>query len=646
MAISRLITIDNAKVVNTDQTDFPVLFRTLNSIVNTSGTALTWASGDKFNPSFIGNDILVNGVIYNVLTYTNDSTLVLGTSAGIQTGVTCLNTPYLRTTANGGDVNNVNGYDIQFYTNSVAGVYSNPPLFRSKVNLANVTYTGSNFTITEPSGAILNDILIVNITVFGTLPTTEIITAPVGWSSDFGGTTADIQNTDPSQGFRQQAFWIRRGASAPNLVFSSSAGSPYTTVSVFAYSGAIEVGNPFSFGYTAQKGNQITAYYPEVNGVTKNNNELLLYLGGTYSFGPSTVTGWTIRQDSGGGGSNDSESPLFEKLQPLLGPTGPIGNTASFSNANGACATSGILISLIPKQYSPTTKLKWDIEKYDATTGEVIAWVKLLTAYISSYTSYYITYADAGITTYQGDSVNAYDSNYVGVWHLPNGTTLSALDSTVNANNGTINGATATTGKMDGAANFSSSADITIGSSASVNLSGAFSFSVWASANVLPPTATIATIFHKLAGVDAGYELRINGTDLTILSYNGTDHGAVWTYTLTTGVLYHISGGYDGTTWYLRVNAVQRATSIDATGAISGTGTLLMGKSYGARFWDGVIDNLTLSNIYRSTNWYDTEYNNQSDTTTFYSIGEAQSFSTSRFIIGVQSMTGIQSITF
>jgi hypothetical protein len=45
-----------------------------------------------------------------------------------------------------------------------------------------------------------------------------------------------------------------------------------------------------------------------------------------------------------------------------------------------------------------------------------------------------------------------------------------------------------------------------------------------------------------------------------------------------------------------------------------------MGQSYGARYWDGVIDNLTLSNVYRSTDWYDTEYNSPSSPSTYYAI--------------------------
>ena len=64
----------------------------------------------------------------------------------------------------------------------------------------------------------------------------------------------------------------------------------------------------------------------------------------------------------------------------------------------------------------------------------------------------------AGTKTNQRKSA-AWNSNYIGVWHLPNGTTLTALDSTSNANNGTINGTVAVVGKIDGAGNFDGSND-------------------------------------------------------------------------------------------------------------------------------------------------------------------------------------------
>lgn len=116
---SRSITTVHAKVPNTDQTNFPMLFRSPVGTVNTVGTAVTLASGDNF-PTWMTDFILINGVQYAVSSVTTGTALVLTTSAGTQTGVAYCGTPYLRTVANGGKVTNSSGFDIIFGTTSAA----------------------------------------------------------------------------------------------------------------------------------------------------------------------------------------------------------------------------------------------------------------------------------------------------------------------------------------------------------------------------------------------------------------------------------------------------------------------------------------------------------------------------------------------
>ena len=100
-----------------------------------------------------------------------------------------------------------------------------------------------------------------------------------------------------------------------------------------------------------------------------------------------------------------------------------------------------------------TIKLKWEVEKYDGTTGNLIAWVKIPSV-SSTDTVFYLMYGDSSINTNQSDPPNTWDSNFKGVYHLGNGTTLSATDST-GGNNGTlINSPTATAGKINKAAHF------------------------------------------------------------------------------------------------------------------------------------------------------------------------------------------------
>ena len=109
-----------------------------------------------------------------------------------------------------------------------------------------------------------------------------------------------------------------------------------------------------------------------------------------------------------------------------------------------------------------STKLKWEIEKYDPDDGQLIAWVKIPTLSSTTDTSFYLFYGDPSITSDQSDRVNTWDSNFKAVYHLGNGTTLTASDST-GGNNGTLfHSPTAVAGEIDGAAHFVSASTQTI----------------------------------------------------------------------------------------------------------------------------------------------------------------------------------------
>ena len=100
-----------------------------------------------------------------------------------------------------------------------------------------------------------------------------------------------------------------------------------------------------------------------------------------------------------------------------------------------------------------TIKLKWQVEKYDGTTGNLIAWVKIPSVSSSTDTVFYLMYGNSAINTDQSDPPNTWDSSFKAVWHLGNGSTLSLNDSTSNGSNLANVGATgATTGKISGGA--------------------------------------------------------------------------------------------------------------------------------------------------------------------------------------------------
>ena len=107
-------------------------------------------------------------------------------------------------------------------------------------------------------------------------------------------------------------------------------------------------------------------------------------------------------------------------------------------------------------------KLDFEIEYYDASTGELVVWIRIPSVYTSSATSNTVIAMDYGnedITYSMQNPAGVWDPNYVGVWHLNeavvDGQSVGIhLDSTSNANHGAqVNNAT-TAGKMANAQEF------------------------------------------------------------------------------------------------------------------------------------------------------------------------------------------------
>ena len=131
-----------------------------------------------------------------------------------------------------------------------------------------------------------------------------------------------------------------------------------------------------------------------------------------------------------------------------------------------------------------TAKLDHEIESYNASTGQFIAWVRIATLSHTTDTTIYLFYGNSNVTTSQENKTGVWNSDYKGVWHLPNGSTLTANDSTGNGNNGSVTAATATAGQIDGAGSFDgSSANINLGTSTTLQPTTGGTVSIWEKAN-------------------------------------------------------------------------------------------------------------------------------------------------------------------
>ncbi len=78
------------------------------------------------------------------------------------------------------------------------------------------------------------------------------------------------------------------------------------------------------------------------------------------------------------------------------------------------------------------TKINHEIEKYDSSTGELVAWVQTDLSE-SADTVLYMYYGNSGAAN-QENATSVWDDGYSGVWHCNDGTNTDLTDSTANSN--------------------------------------------------------------------------------------------------------------------------------------------------------------------------------------------------------------------
>jgi hypothetical protein len=277
---------------------------------------------------------------------------------------------------------------------------------------------------------------------------------------------------------------------------------------------------------------------------------------------------------------------------------------------------------------SCTTKLNWEFETYNSSTGNADIWVNLGTLSHTSDTHIWECYDNSSVTTWQGNVNATWDSNYKLVSHLANGTSLSGVNSTTGGiGNGTVNSATAGIGQIDGGANFlaSNSADIDYGTP-NLKPYTAFTASIW-----MKDSALAGTIFTQWdnAGAFETFILDDLGGSGHLRTY--VDLGTNYTVNGTTNVAdgkWHLiemvwSSGDNTLRDY--VDGSQQSSIATAGGNFGFTGGhLYIGAFDNGAFFTGSADEARISNVARSADQILAEYNNQSATSTFYTVGSQQ----------------------
>ena len=286
---------------------------------------------------------------------------------------------------------------------------------------------------------------------------------------------------------------------------------------------------------------------------------------------------------------------------------------------------------------SGTNKLNHEIENFNPATGQLIAWVQVPSVSPAMDTVIYMYFGNPSASNQQNKTL-VWDTNYRGVWHLAHGTALNAADSTSNGNNGTIVNAQAAAGEIGGAASFNgANASVDLGGASGLGITGPITAEAWINVTGWPANGYPAGVLgmgYSYASGRTGWMLEA-GTDnggnhyLGWSSNNGATHGVASPSTLATGTWHQVVGTFDGATWKMYLDGAANGSSADATAPVNTGDDVVAGglstNGFGTIFvFNGLLDELRVSNTARSSDWIATEHNNQSNPGNFLIVGTIQ----------------------
>jgi RHS repeat-associated protein len=331
--------------------------------------------------------------------------------------------------------------------------------------------------------------------------------------------------------------------------------------------------------------------------------------------------------------------------------SGTFSDLATTTNGGAVTNANGYDI-LFTSDASGTDPLPFEQESYNAATGAMIYWVQIPAVSHTTNTTFYLFYGNSTITTDQTNKTGVWDPNYAAVWHLPNGASLNANDSTSNANNGTISSATATTGQIDGAGSFSGYWQyVDAGDGSSLQITGnTITIDAWINTLESSPSAYERILVKEIPSNSSpylSYGFYRNGSTNQVtfgISSGGTLYSVVSAHSLSMGLWTHVVGTYDGSNLRIYFNGVLDNTAAASGNINTSTQDVVIGAdtAAGMEFFNGKVDEVRISNSVRSSDWITTEYNNQKYPLAFAEVGSGAPGPNSPFITTVTPSTVYQ----
>jgi len=282
-------------------------------------------------------------------------------------------------------------------------------------------------------------------------------------------------------------------------------------------------------------------------------------------------------------------------------------------------------------------ELNYELEKWNPS-GASYVWVQM--PLLNSNSMLQASWGNAALTNPPSYTTNgaAWNSNYVGVWHLGQTPPAVAQDSTANTNRATPSAAMGATnqvpGNLDGSLDFDGVADyLNVPSTPALGLTnGPFTLSAWINLNAADDGVIIGkgqngVIYYSWfltvgnnPGVDNG-----NTSNRLCVGFR-TSSGSADTYVTQTNNVtlsnwMHVAGTYDGAKLTLYVNGQVNATKAASGLCFSNSTQLWIGADSGRDYLNGRIDELRVENVARPANWVWAAYGNTASNNWFNTYG-------------------------
>jgi hypothetical protein len=279
----------------------------------------------------------------------------------------------------------------------------------------------------------------------------------------------------------------------------------------------------------------------------------------------------------------------------------PDGDDIAFSNQNG-------------------TPLNHEIESYNSTTGNLTAWINITSISSSTNTTLYMYYGNPNCENQQ-NVLDVWNSDYIMVQHLEEDAGTTVFDSTSNNNDGISTGTTFNEEcKINGGREYEGDDYITVNDFTTV------STGLTAEAWVYRDDTTYINLFCEGTDHnDCDWNLYLR----TSFSQDGVNFGINNnTNRITAGqtpenTWVYITATYDNGDVVIYIDGVEIGSGTIWSGQINNNHISLgLGNDNdGGQPWNGMLDELRISEIARNNSWVKTSFNTMNNTEEFLSLG-------------------------